>query len=146
MVPRIGYSTVDALKWNQPIESVRKRFQNDPNVKLYLYYIELETGEHPMLPFDGHHFLRSGSKISGLNGIETKAAYYVRTVIRITNATFRWRILEQPDSLNQYRFYYWREVHDSIRSFPRGIGLPKTLKPSNEAWGSRADITHCSQC
>lgn len=95
MVPPLSRGAVDKQNWQSFIEVIKKRYQNDDLVEIKPNYIQFKTGEHPLLPFEGHKFLRFSSKISGSHakGVEE----YIDTVTRVAKISFgsrvqRWRL------------------------------------------------------
>jgi hypothetical protein len=87
-VPPLTKSDTDKRDWNQFIDTVRTRYQDDERVEIKLHYIEFNAGEHPLLPFEGHKFLRFSSKITGAKVDATGVEYYIRAVNRIAQDHF----------------------------------------------------------
>ena len=58
---------------------------SDPTIS-----IVFKAGEHPLLPFEGHKFLRFSAKISGshANGVQK----YIDTVIQVAQVHFGSRV------------------------------------------------------
>lgn len=67
MVPRLSKGAVDKRNWQSFIEAIKKHYQDDDLVEIKPNYLEFKVGEHPLLPFEGHKFLRFSSKISGIH-------------------------------------------------------------------------------
>jgi len=68
MIPRLSKGAVDKQNWQSFIKVIKERYQNDDLVEIKPNYIEFKAGEHPLLPFEGHKFLRfsSGSHAKGV--------------------------------------------------------------------------------
>lgn len=64
MVPCLGKGLVEKHNWQTFIDFVKKHYKDDECVEVKPNYIEFKTGEHPLLPFEGHKFLRFSCKIS----------------------------------------------------------------------------------
>ncbi|KAG6026858.1 hypothetical protein E4U41_001146, partial [Claviceps citrina] len=64
MVPRLSATGSDRLKWKTFLVHIEDEYLDDPLVELKPNYIVFKVGEHPVLPFEGHKFLRFSSKIS----------------------------------------------------------------------------------
>src|SRR4051812_14638735 len=107
MVPRLSKGGEDGKKWRSFIEAIKERYQNDELVEIKTNYIEFKAGEHPLLPFEGHKFLRFSSKISGSHaeGVD----HYIDTVTRVASSFFGSRV--QPwnddDAVNEF-YYTWK--------------------------------------
>lgn len=114
MTPRLSKGAVDRQNWQSFINVIKERYQNDDQVEVKPNYIEFKAGEHPLLPFEGHKFLRFSSKISGsyANGVQE----YIDTVTRVACCYFGSRIRPWNDAVNE-GFHSWTEVNDSIKSY-----------------------------
>lgn len=90
MVSRLSRGAVDKQNWQSFIELIRERYQNDGLVETKPNYLELNAGEHPRLPFEGHKFLRFSSKVSGSHakGVEK----YIDAVAEVARVNFGSRI------------------------------------------------------
>ena len=64
MVPRLSKAAVDKRNRQSFIKVIKERYQNDDLVEIKPNYLEFKAGEHPLLSFEGHKFLRFSSKIS----------------------------------------------------------------------------------
>lgn len=115
MVPRLSKGAVDKQNWQSFIKVVKERYQNDNLVEIKPNYLKFKTGEHPLLPFEGHKFLRFSSKISGSHaeGVED----YIDTVTRVAQVSFGSRIRRWNEAADVWGFYSWPEVNDSIESY-----------------------------
>ncbi|WEW61399.1 hypothetical protein PRK78_006889 [Emydomyces testavorans] len=115
MVPRLSKGIADKHKWHSFLETIKERYQNDARVEVKPNYIVFNAGEHPMLPLEGHKFLRFSSKISGSHaeGVQT----YIDCVAQVAKLHFGSRVRYWNDIWGQYGFYSWREVNDSIRLY-----------------------------
>ena len=128
MVPCLSKGAVDKQNWRSFIEVIKERFQKDDAVEVKPNYLEFNAGEHPLLPFEGHKFLRFSSKISGgqSNGVKG----YIHTVARVARLKFGSRIRCWNEAAEGMGFYNWDEVYASIRSYEQicyGI-LPLTIE------------------
>lgn len=115
MVPRLSQGLVDKQNWRRFIDVVQERYQADDQVEIKPNYIEFTVGEHPMLPFEGHKFLRFSAKTSGSHakGVEE----YIHTVSQVARASFGSRVHTWNEAFDQWGFYKWSEVHASIKSY-----------------------------
>ena len=114
MVPRLSKGAVDRQNWQSFKKVVKERYQNDNLVEIKPSYLEFQAGEHPLLPFEGHKFLRFSSKISGSHakGVED----YINTVTRVAQVCFGSRVRRWNEAADVLGFYGWAEVNDSIKS------------------------------
>ena len=115
MVPCLSKGAVDKQNWRSFMNVIKERYQNDDLVEIKPNYLELKVGEHPLLPFEGHKFLRFSSKISGSHakGVEE----YIDTVTRVAQASFGSRVRCWNEAADEWGFYNWKEVHASIKSY-----------------------------
>lgn len=115
MVPRLSKGAVDKQNWQSFIKVIKEHYQNDDFVEIKPNYIRFKTGEHPLLPFEGHKFLRFSSKISGSNakGVEE----YIDTVARVAWVSFGSRVRCWNETTDERGFYNWQDVHSSIESY-----------------------------
>ncbi len=115
MVPRLSKGAVDNHNWQSFIKVIKDRYQNDDLVESKPNYLEFKAGEHPLLPFEGHKFLRFSSKISGSHaeGVEE----YIDTVTRVARVSFGSRVRRWNEIFDQTGFYDWEEVNNSFRSY-----------------------------
>lgn len=116
MVPRLSRETVDVNNWNRFIDIIKELYRDDAQVQINQHYIIFEAGEHPMLPLEGHKFLRFSSKITG--GVTR----YINAVTRIAKASFGSRVQYWNECADQYGHYDWKEVHESFRSYEQPDG------------------------
>ncbi|KAJ4246818.1 hypothetical protein NW762_013370 [Fusarium torreyae] len=117
MVPRLTSGVEDRQKWKGFIDCVRHVFGDDPQVKSNANYIEFEVGEHPILPLEGHKFLRFSSKLT------RGADEYISKVTRLAHQHFRPRIVQWHEGSDQFGHYDWAEVHKSIDSYDQADQL-----------------------
>lgn len=112
MVPRLSKGVVDRHNWQSFIKTIRERYQNDDLVEVKPNYIVFKAGEHLLLPFEGHKFLRFSSKVSGSHakGVEE----YIDTVTRVAQANFGSRVRYWN---RKGGFYNWQEVNESFNSY-----------------------------
>jgi hypothetical protein len=115
MVPRLEDTSSNATKWKIMIDAVRQMFIHDPVMVTRDGYLEFEVGEYPLLPFEGHKFLRFSSKVSG--SITYKAQPYIEAVYKIAEREFGERIQFWHEGVEVYGHYDWEEVDKSIASF-----------------------------
>jgi len=115
MVPRLSKGAVDKQNWQSFIKVIKERYQNDDLVEIKPNYLKFKAGEHPLLPFEGHKFLRFSSKISGSHakGVEE----YIDTVTRVAQVSFGSRVRCWNEAADEWGFYNWQEVHTSIESY-----------------------------
>ena len=115
MVPRLSKGAVDRENWQSFIKAIKERYQNDDLVEIKPNYLEFKAGEHPLLPLEGHKFLRFSSKISGSHakGVEK----YIDTVTRVAQLSFGSRVRYWNQAGNEWGFYNWEEVLASIESY-----------------------------
>jgi hypothetical protein len=115
MVPRLSKGAVDRLNWQSFIKLIKERYQNDDLVEVKPNYIVFKAGEHPLLPFEGHKFLRFSSKISGSHakGVDK----YLDTVTQVAKAWFGSRVRAWSEAADERGVYNWQEVHDSFQSY-----------------------------
>jgi len=115
MVPRLSSGAVDRQNWGSFIKIIKKHYQNDDRVEFKPNYIEFKIGEHPLLPFEGHKFLRFSSKTSGNHA--KGADEYINTITRVAQLSFGSRIRYWNEAFDESGFYDWVEVHDSFESY-----------------------------
>ena len=86
IVLRLSKGAVDKQNWQSFIKVIKERYQNDDLIEIKPNYIKFKAGEHPLLPFEGHKFLRFSSKILGSNakGIEE----YIDIITRVARVSF----------------------------------------------------------
>ena len=115
MVPCLSKGAVDKQNWRSFIKFIKERFQNDDLVEIKPNYFEFKAGEHPLLPFEGHKFLRFSSKISGSHAKAVED--YIDGVTRVAQACFGSRVRCWNEAADKGGFYNWQEVHESIESY-----------------------------
>ena len=78
-------------------------------------YFKFKLGEHSLLPFEVHKFLRFSSKISGSHaeGVEE----YTDTITRVARVSFGSRVRYWNVAADEWGFYNWQEIHTSIVSY-----------------------------
>lgn len=115
MVPPLSNAPLDGQNWQSFIKIITEHYQNDNLVEVKPNHIVFKIGEHPLLPFDGHRFLRFSSKISGshANGVEE----YIDTVMRFAKANFGPRVRYWNETFGKGGFYSWQEVNSSFRFY-----------------------------
>lgn len=117
MVPCLSRGTVDTQNWDRFINVIKEHFKDDAKVETKPNYIVFKVGEHPLLPFAGHKFLRFSSKISGRIAIESCAESYINTVTALAKANFGSRIQCWTELRDQYGHYDQGKVNESLRSY-----------------------------
>lgn len=117
MVPRLSRGVVDTSDWDSFISLLKRHYRDDPQVEIKPNYILFKAGEYPMLPFEGHKFLRFSSKVSGKIATETGVENYIDTIKRVARARWGSRVRYWHEGADQYGYYDWEEVHESFRSY-----------------------------
>ncbi|KAF2122708.1 hypothetical protein BDV96DRAFT_639275 [Lophiotrema nucula] len=117
MVPRLSKGVVDRHNWKTFIELLQEKYKDDPKVENKPNYILFKAGEYPMLPFEGHKFLRFSSKVTGSNAEVTGVTSYIKTVKRVAMVYFGSRIHYWSELADNYGVYDWKEVNESLRSY-----------------------------
>ncbi|KAF2868036.1 hypothetical protein BDV95DRAFT_457425, partial [Massariosphaeria phaeospora] len=143
LVPRLSKSIEDKNRWRSFIDCVKRKYEDDDGVEVKANYIEFNAGEHPILPFDGHKFLRFSSKISGKTG--NQAEEYIRGVTHIATSILGSRVERWSEMYDQYGFYGWKEVYESQRSYDQDeTNIPSTAQSALSSEGASEDlITPC---
>ena len=115
MDPRLSKGAVDQQNWQSFIKVIKERYQNDNLVEVKPNYLKFKAGEHPLLPFEGHKFLRFSSKISGSHakGVEK----YIDTVTQVAQVNFGSRVRRWNEAADVQGFYSWPGINDSIESY-----------------------------
>jgi hypothetical protein len=115
MVPRLSKGAVDRQNWQSFITCIKELYKDDELVEVKPNYLVFKAGEHPLLPFEGHKFMRFSSKISGSHakGIEK----YLDTVTRVAKVNFGSRVRAWNEAADEWGVYDWQEVNDSFRSY-----------------------------
>jgi hypothetical protein len=115
MVPRLSKGVVDRHNWESFIRRVKERYKDDELVEAKPNYLEFNIGEHPLLPFEGHKFLRFSSKLLGshTNGVMK----YIETVTMLAQLSFGSRARYWSEATDQWGFYNWNDVNDSFKSY-----------------------------
>ncbi|KAJ8118891.1 hypothetical protein OPT61_g221 [Boeremia exigua] len=135
MVPRLSNGVDDKHKWQQFIESVEDHYKDDTKVVIHQNYIQFKAGEHPLLPFEGHKFLRFSSKITGPNAARTGVEGYIKTVTRLARVHFGTRIQYWNELFDAYGEHGWAEVNESIDSYTQSDEPDRDTRigsPSNQ--------------
>jgi hypothetical protein len=115
MVPRLSKGAVDRQNWQSFIEATKQHYQSDDLVEVKPNYIVFNAGEHPLLPFEGHKFLRFSSKISGSHA--KGVMKYLNTVTQVAKCYFGSRVRAWNEATDELGVYDWQEVHDSFKSY-----------------------------
>ncbi|KAF2642313.1 SET domain-containing protein [Massarina eburnea CBS 473.64] len=114
MVPRLSTGATDRHNWDTFIRIIKDMYKDDTQVEIKPNYIEFNAGEHPMLPFEGHKFLRFSSKISGSCA---NVEIYIDTVRRVAEVHFGSRVKYWNEIADPCGVYDWKLVHESFRSY-----------------------------
>lgn len=122
MVPPLTGLDSDTIRWRAFIEKIKEIFQNDPVVQLQPRFIEFQVGEHPLLPFEGHKFLRFSSKISGFRS--AAAEPYIDDVYRLARTFFGEQVRFWHELNEGNGFYDWKAVHESFKSYYDSVCSP----------------------
>ncbi|KAF2804535.1 SET domain-containing protein [Mytilinidion resinicola] len=117
MVPRLSKGVVDRHNWDRFINFIKEHYKDDAQIEIKPNYIIFKAGEHPILPFEGHKFLRFSSKVSGPTAAATRVESYIDTVTRIAKVHFGSRVQYWNEGFDHFGNYDWNEVHESIRSY-----------------------------
>lgn len=107
MVPRLSNGIVDKQSWDHFIGSIKEHYKDDDRVKINPNHILFEAGECPMLPFEGHKFLRFSSKVSGGIAYATGVESYITTVTSIARVHFGPRVRFWDETFDQLGYYGW---------------------------------------
>jgi hypothetical protein len=115
MIPRLTKGAVDRQNWKSFIARIKEFYKDDDLVEVKPNYLVFKVGEHPLLPFEGHKFLRFSSKISGSHAKEVEK--YLDTVTRVAKVNFGSRVRAWNEAADERGVYNWQEVHDSFSSY-----------------------------
>ena len=115
MVPRLSKGAVDQKNWQSFIKVIKERYQNDNLVEVKPNYLMFRAGERPLLPCEGHKFLRFSSKISESHGKAVEQ--YIDEVALVARLSFGSRVRRWNEYGDSQAFYSWPEVSDSIESY-----------------------------
>ena len=90
MLPPLSKGAVDKQNLQSFNKVIKERYQNDDLVEMKSNYLKFKAGEHPLLSFKGHKFLRFSSKISGSHakGVEE----YIDIVTGVAQVSFDSRV------------------------------------------------------
>ncbi len=77
----IAKGAVDKQNWQSSIKVIKECYQNYDLVDIKSNYLSFRAGEHPVLPFEGHKFLRFSSNISGRHA--QGVTEYIDTITRL---------------------------------------------------------------
>lgn len=138
MVPRLSNGIVDRHNWDRFINIIKEHYKDDDQVEIEQNYILFKVGDHPMLPFEGHKFLRFSSKITGNIGS------YIDSVTSIARVHFGSSVRVWDEGADQSGHYDWHEVHESLRSYeqvchtvlyslPSFLEISKSSRQTDEA-------------
>ena len=117
MVPRLSKGIVDKHNWDRFIELIKDHYKDDAQVEIKPSYIVFKAGEYPILPFEGHKFLRFSSKVSGPIAASSRVESYIDNAGLLAKVHFGFRIQYWHEGADQRGSYDWNEVHESIRSY-----------------------------
>lgn len=127
MFPCLSKGAVDKQNWQSFIRTIKERYQNDDLVEIKPNYLKFKVDEYPLLPFEGHEFLRFNSKISGSDAQGVKE--YIDTVTWIAQVSFGSRVRCWNEAADKWGFYNWQEVYNSTGSYeqPNEPEIPTTI-------------------
>lgn len=66
MVPRLSKGVLDKQNWQSFIKAIKEHYQDDDLVEVKPNYIVFKAGEHPLLPFESHKFLRFSQRFQAV--------------------------------------------------------------------------------
>ena len=115
MFPPLSQSAEHKENWESFIETVKNLYEGDDIVEIKPNYIEFKVAEHPLLPFEGHKFLRFSSKISGRQGKEVERYIYV--VRKAAEAPLDSQVQSWNEMCDTRGNYSWEEINTSIKSY-----------------------------
>ncbi|KAG5982535.1 hypothetical protein E4U55_001755 [Claviceps digitariae] len=113
MVPRLSTGYFDKFLWSGFLDYIKEEYKDDPLVEFNPNHILFKVGDHPILPVEGHKFLRFSSKVSG----DTAAEVYVCKVSIIAKLAFGSRVSFELSRRERFGFYDRDEVQESVRSY-----------------------------
>ncbi|KAK6536587.1 hypothetical protein TWF281_000814 [Arthrobotrys megalospora] len=114
LVPQLSQSPEDKTLWTTFISKIQDRYSSDPDVEFKQNYIEWKKGEHPLLPYSGHKFMRFSSKISGrCEEVEEDLI----EVARIARGVFGKRVHWWSELCDDFGVYGWKEVNESLKAY-----------------------------
>ena len=122
MVPRLTESDSDKKRWLAVIDELKEVYKEDPVFQVQPRVVEFHVGEHPLLPSEGHKFLRFSSKVSG--SLTAAAEPYIRQVYRLARKTFGQQVRFWHELNDDFGYYEWDVVRDSHRSYYNSVCLP----------------------
>ena len=111
MVPRLHQGAIDRRDWESFVNAIKNRYVDDDLVDFKPNYIEFKVGDHPLIPYEGHKFLRFSSKLS--NGADD----YIVSVFDFAKGCFGSRVRYWNENAVQQGFYSWEDVRGSLRSY-----------------------------
>ena len=117
MVPRLSKELLIDTLGTRIYQLHQSHYKDDTQVEIKPNYILFKAGEHPILPFEGHKFLRFSSKVSGRIAAATSVESYINTVTRLAKLHFGSRVQYWNEGADQRGKYDWNEVWESIRSY-----------------------------
>lgn len=117
MVPRLSKGIADRENWDRFIDFIKEHYKGDAKVEIKPNYIIFKAGEHPILPFEGHKFLRFSSKVSGLTAAASGVESYISTVTRIARVRFGSCVQYWHEGADKFGYYDWNEVNDSFQPY-----------------------------
>lgn len=105
MVPQLTDGALDRDKWAKFIDFIKKLYRDDDRVETKPNYVLFKAGEHPMLPLEGHKFLRFSSKISGSIAKETRVEDYISQVTLLAKLHFGSQIHDWDEACDEFGHY-----------------------------------------
>ena len=92
MVPRLSKGIIDRHNWGRFVDIIKEQYKDDARVEIKPNYIVFKAGEHPVLPFEGHKFLRFSSKVLGAIAAASEVESYIDTVTLVAKVHFGSRV------------------------------------------------------
>jgi hypothetical protein len=115
VVPRLSKGVADMQNWQSFIQIIKEHYRNDDLAEVRTNYIVFKAGEHPLLPFEGHKFLRFSAKISGSHA--NRVQKYIDTVIQVAQVHCGSRVKAWNEAADEWGVCDWREVYASFDSY-----------------------------
>ncbi|KAK6351200.1 hypothetical protein TWF718_004370 [Orbilia javanica] len=127
IVPKLTKSPQDQASWNIFLSKLRDQYTSDPTVEFKENYMVWKKGEHPMIPYSGHKFLRFSSKVSGGSDDLWED---VKVVIGLAQEVFgNKRVKVWHEGAVEDYFYKWPEVLQSWKSYDEPDVEPEETNP-----------------
>ncbi|KAL9125402.1 MAG: hypothetical protein Q9217_005387 [Psora testacea] len=126
IIPRLSKRIVGRRNWGRFIDIIKEQYKHNARDEIKPDYIVFKAGEHPILPFEGHKFLRFSSKVWGAIAAASEIESYIKTVTLIAKAHFGSRV--QYFDVDDFNHPSPGEIHDVVLD----AGVSKLLqRPEN---------------